>query len=625
VVLVIGGADCRSQVARVLSDVAPVDGRAPEVALRVVGQAGAAVPGGAVERALFVQCPKPGGPDTVTVRWTPPTGAAGVAFPGVQPVNPLGPPPYEFLAVPVSDATDAGAAPSLSVAYAAPAPPQPAAGPAFVDCFTAVTAAGSEYSATFVDDVTGAAPLASAAAAASAAASAAGEYRWWQAEVTLAPAGAFPLDQTLCQEWAGFLQDPSFFVAVRFPESASPGDGRSAPLPLVVPEPGYPVPRVALLAPDMLPSEVFEAALELRPERLGAATAILPPAPGERWMTLGVAGTPPASCPEGLAGAWEVRASLALDLGGTDDSCRECVLEQYYCYDGEQPPFFFGSAAPAPAGVTAASVVRAAGVTCVGPLPLRLAGDAPEPPITIERAGLARTGANALVKIAHSLRAWLAPDETVDVTFATHSATGMPWALYRDAALTDKIEGPVTISGPAQFDFWASTRTPFGFRGPESLTVTATAADPAGSAWTTDHLWAGAWAAPPPAAALAVAAPAAFAGDAVTVSGTLPDGTYRLVVVPNGAWVPGDCYTGEPVAALDVTVSDGTLPPTQVWPAATVGSYDVLALAGACDAPVAALAAGDARVAAAADSSLAAGVVVGERPVPLRRHLRRIP
>ena len=618
-----------------LAQVSPIDGREPEVTVRIGGQAGPVVPGGAVTRSLLVQRPLPGGPDTVTVRWSPPSGAAGIAFPDLQPPNPQGPAPDELAPVPGTAPRDPEAAPALTVAYAAPAPPQPAAGPTFVDCFTAETASGNEYSATFVDTVvgTGTGSLAAAggrSAAAGAVASLVGGYRWWQAAITLAPAGDFPLDETLCGEWGAFLQDPAFFVAIRFPETPAPGDGRSAPLPLVTPEPGFTSPYVELRATDLVPPAVFTAALELRPERIEVATAILPPAAGERWVTLGVAAEPPAVCPEGLTGGWEVHGELAFDFGGDDESCRECVLEQYLCYEGEAPPFFFAEAAQAAGGVSVQSTVRAAGVTCAGPIPLRLAGDPPAPPIALEGAGLGRTGSNALVKLAHTLRAWLAPDEHTDVTLAVESSKGLPWKLYRASALTDQIAGPVTISGPAQFDFWASTRTPFGFRGQESITVTASDAAPAGGeVWTTDHLWAGAWTPPPPPAVLIVDPGAIYAGMPVTVSGTLPDGDYRLVVVPNGAWVPGDCYTGDALAAADVTVVDGTLPPTPVWAAATIGGFDVLALSGACGgaaapaAGAAALAADDAVIVAGDDCSLSAGVEVTERPTPARPPPRR--
>jgi hypothetical protein len=636
VLLVVAGADCRTQVARLHSEAVPVDGLAPEVVVRVVGQAGPAAPGAVVTRAVLVQCPKPGGPDTVAVEWTPPAGATQVSFPDVQPDNPLGPPPYLFTGVAVSDRNDPQAPASLTVAYSAPAPPQPAGGPTFVDCFTAVTPAGNRYGATFEDSEGGGAAVGVAVAddadgparpvAPSAAARSADGYRWWRAALTLAPASGVALDQSLCQEWAAFLQDPGFFLAVRVPATPDAVDVRSAPLPLVVPEPAFAGPRIELRAAQQSPAVVFEAPLELRPEWLGVAGAILPAADGERWVTIGVATAPAAVCPEGLAGDWEVYAELALDLGGADASCSECVLQQYLCYEGAPPPFFFDDPAQN-LGVAAQAAIQRAGVTCAGPIPLRLTADPPAPPITLDGATwLQRMGSSGIMKAAHTLRAWLGADEQVDVTLAVASARRVPWRLYRDANLTDRITEPVTVSGDAQFDFWAAAQMPLGFKGPESIVITASPATPPGTGATAaDHFWAGAWTPPPPAPALAVESASLVSGSPVVAVGSLVNGAYRLVVVPNGAWVPGECYAGDVLGAVDVTVTANTLPPTVVWAAALPGSYDVLALAGECApaVPAAAQAASDARIVTCADCSPEAGVEVTEPPTPLRRHLRR--
>ena len=638
VLLAIAGADCRSRGVQMVSSAALVDGSAPAVAVRITGQAGALSPGGAALRSVFVHCPKPGGPDVVTVRWVPPAGATEVTFPGVQPSNPQGPAPFEFDAVDVTDSGDPLAPPSLAVAYAAPAPPQPTGGAVFVDCFTAALADGNEYSATFEDTVVGSGAITTAAAgtrvapdrqepssvSAALRQQRADGYRWWQAAVTLQPTAAVPLGQALCQEWVAFLQDPSFFVAVRFPATADVADSRSAPLPLVVVDAATTgAPRVELRTAEEPPATVFTAALELRPDRLGVATAVLPVAAGERWMTLGVSPAPPATCAEGFAGTWALYGELALDLGGADDSCRECVLDQYLCYEGSEPPFFFLDAASAAMGVNAAATVQRSGVTCAGPIPLRLAGNPPAPPIAIAGANLQRANTNTLVKLAHTLRAWLASGEEADITLAVSSARGfVPWSLYLDSALQHPIQGPITISGSAQFDFWAAAQLPFGFRGKESLTVAAALAEPPGGSTTAaDHLWVGAWAPPPSPVALVLESGAIYEGAPVRASGSLPDGDYRLVVVPNGAWVPSECYAGStPVAAVDVAVSENTLPTTTVWPAATVGTFDVLALSGQCPLLAGAagvdagLAEGDALIAACADCSAAAGVVVKVRP-----------
>jgi len=637
-VLLLAGADCRSQQAGLAVQATLADGTAPEVGVRAVGQAGAPAPGGPVQRSVFVECPKPGGPDTVSVLWFPPEGATAIGFPDVQPLNPLGPAPFQFDGVPVRDVNDALSAPSLSVTYAAPAPPLPLGGAVFVECFTAVTAAGNRYAASFEDAVTASAPAAPLsqweggpnATGAPFRSQAADPYHLWQLSSTLAPLGDVPLDQALCDDWAAFLQADTFFFAVRVPVVApGVGDARSSPLPIVLPAGGAEAPRLELLASDPPATTLFELPLELRPERLGFAVNALPAVAGERWMTLGVAAVPAVSCPGGLAGAWELLGTLVLDLGGGDTSCSECVVEQYLCYEGGEPPFFLADGGGAV--LHTASTSQGGGITCAGPLPARLAADPPQPPVTLERATLARASANTVVSFAHTLRGWFAPDEQTTVELATASSLGVGWHLYADSGLTQEIGGPVTISGAGQFDFWASTRLPFGVRGPESLEVTATTGDPVTHLAAADHLWIGSWAAPPPAPSLLVGADAIDRGGAVTAAGTLPDGGYRLVVVPDGVYLPGTCYTGEVLAAVDVGVSGNTLPETVVWSSATAGSYDVLALAGACPAAVGAAAAaaglnvGDGVIVAGDDLSTGVGVVVTDPPKPVRRRLRRAP
>jgi hypothetical protein len=614
--LFIVGADCSNQQVGTVSDVQLADGAAPEASVRVVGQSAALTPGGAAQRAVFVQSPKPGGPDTVTVLWYPPAGATSPAFPGLQPVNPLGPPPYQFDAVAVSDVADPQPVASLTVSYAAPAPPQPAGAFTVVDVFTAVTTAGNRYSAAFADAEGAAGGQAVGAAAGAVRAKALlvpVGYSFWAAEQTLTPAGSAPLDQTLCQNWADLLQGGSFFVALRFPvQTPDAADARSVPLPVVLPGSGASAPLLTLRSTQPSSTTVFSAPLELRPDRLGFAENNLPHAAGERWVTVAPSAQPPAICPADLAGEWDLLAAVSFDFGGASSSCSECVVQEYLCYEGSAAPFFFAAGGFAAA---AQSVYQGAGTTCVGPLPLRLIGTPAVPPFAIENAGLARASANSLVTFAHHLRGAQAPDGEAVVELSTTSARGIPWQLYSDSSLTQPIVEPVTISGSAQFDFWAATHLPFGFRGAESLTVTAASTEPTGQqAWTSDHLWSGAWTAPPPAPELHVLAAGVDRDGRIAVSGTLPNGAYRLVVVPNGTYLPGTCYTGAVLAEVHVVVSGATLPPVVVWSGASVGSYDVLALAGTCGS-----AAVDTLIVTGDGLSSAAAVTVG---YGVHRHFR---
>jgi hypothetical protein len=615
--LCVVGANCSNQAVRIVSDARLTSGAAPEVRVRVVGQAVTLVPAADAQRAVFVQAARPGGPDSVTLFWYPPVGATAIAFHDLQPDNPQGPPPYRFSGVAVSDVADAGAAPSVTLSYAAPAPPQPTGAAAVVDVFTAETAAGNRYSASFED--TESAEVAHAASGAGGDSPADGAsslvepaYSYWAATETIDPVADVSADLQLCHDIASLLQGGTFFVALRFPVGSPDGhDARSVPLPVAQPASGSAVPHLDLLTTQPTPATVFSVPLELRPDYLGFAENNLPQASGERWVTLAPTAQPPATCPGDFTGVWELSAGFSLDLGGTPTSCSDCVIQEYFCTQGAAAPFVFASGASA----VAQSVYQGAGTSCVGPVPLRLLGSPAVPPFAVENAGLAHGSANGVVAFAHRLRGLLAPDAEATVDLGTTSSRGVPWRLYSDSGLSRPVTGPVTISGTAEFNFWAAAQLPFGFRGPESVTVSAATADGSGqTAWSADHVWAGAWTAPPAEASLEIAETVVKRGGTITVSGVLPAGAYRLAVVPNGAYLPGTCYTGVVVAAVDVTVSGDTLPATVVWSGASAGSFDVLALAGSCTGGT-----DNARIVTGADLSPAAGVAVD---YVLRTHLR---
>ena len=101
-------------------------------------------------------------------------------------------------------------------------------------------------------------------------------------------------------------------------------------------------------------------------------------------------------------------------------------------------------------------------------------------------------------------------------------------------------------------------------------------------------------------------------GDAVTVTGRAPDGSYCAAIVGNAMWTIGGGAPADALASVEVTASEGVIPTTEVWPAATQGSYDVLLITGRCGAA-------DATIVAASDAGPAAGFDVGafSDPIPL--------
>ena len=101
-------------------------------------------------------------------------------------------------------------------------------------------------------------------------------------------------------------------------------------------------------------------------------------------------------------------------------------------------------------------------------------------------------------------------------------------------------------------------------------------------------------------------------GEAVTVAGRAPDGSYCAAIVVNAVWTIGGGAPASVLASKEVTSSGGVIPLTVVWPAATQGSYDVLLLMGGCGAA-------GATIVAAFDAGPGAGFDVGvfSDPIPL--------
>ncbi len=112
------------------------------------------------------------------------------------------------------------------------------------------------------------------------------------------------------------------------------------------------------------------------------------------------------------------------------------------------------------------------------------------------------------------------------------------------------------------------------------------------------------------APSVAPAARAYRVGEAVTVTGRAPDGSYCAAIVGNAAWTIGAAAPAGALAFADVTSGGGVIPATVVWPAAAAGAYDVLLITGTCGTS-------GGLIVAAFDAGPAAGFDVGAFPDPI--------
>ncbi len=300
------------------------------------------------------------------------------------------------------------------------------------------------------------------------------------------------MDTALCQRVMDFLQEGDVVFALRYPQDPGlqAGVGWREPVAFR----GDDRPLLTLTAGD----EVFaELPLEYRPEWLEFARDNLPAAAGEAWTVLGPQRAPRSACQDGIdLFAWALNLQLHLDLGGRIDPYWDHVLEAYACYRGEGEPVLPGAAAVQ----GGESAVRAEGITCLGPVPIRLTDwfNGPDPPYGVGLGGFRRVDAGDRVEVQARVSSYT--DAAVDLDLSVSSTLGIPWQLYGGdytaPDLGSPITGPVNLPGWETRPIWLVADVPAGTQGLDTthLTAVASGQEPA---WGTYFLQVGPWTAPP--------------------------------------------------------------------------------------------------------------------------------
>ena len=580
-----------------------------------------------------------GAPTVAKVSWWPPKGAADIQFTGLQPNPAPAPPPFVFDNVPVAPPWTTPPEPPIQVSYTGD---DESAGTSGKEHWSVTSPSGETVYTTETTTVTfgqgpGASAVASGAPAVAAVRrSAAAGYSVWRTTVFLKN-DERSMTTELCTELLDAARAGSFFGAARIPgDLLGTGEPDTFTIPLVKRDGESP--HVDLVDYRRPPGQqtVLSIPLELSFERMGQLGEVLPVDEGSVWGALTPAPASDFTCPQGLdipPENWEAVTRVALDFGGDPAACDGCRIDAYGCYEGYADPLgLLSGATAALARAAAASTYQGSGITCVGPVAVRLASEATSP-LVLSGPGMARLEPPGRLVFHHWLENYSSAAART-VTFSLVSSQGLTWRLYRgDPSANQEITGQFTVGGfnaealSAVADVPAlGTALPGGgsvHEGSETLTITATTVGTPGQlTLNTDIAWLGSWTPPPIVPRLQNAAAQVGRGAPVVVSGELAAGNYRLVVVPNGSFAAGECYAGTVVAAVDVVVAGGTLPATTVWGVSAPGGYDVLALVSGCDAAAGATsAAAGTLIVAGDDLSAAAGVTVSTRFSHLRRRI----
>jgi len=310
----------------------------------------------------------------------------------------------------------------------------------------------------------------------------------------------FRVDTGLCQQVVDFLQWNDVVLALRYP--VDPGLLAGTGWRQAVVFRGDDRPTLTLTSgQDVL----MEMPLVSRPEWLEFAMDSLPQAPDEAWAVLGAPTAPRFRCPEDLDEPyWSVDLQMHLDLGGRIDPYWEHIFEVYACYRGQSEPTLEALLAGGGTGLTgtgrSGGPVQADGVTCLGPMPVRLTnwseGATPPYSVTLGVFSIVPGGGN--VQIPGMLMSLT--DDELDITTSLDSSLGIPWSLYHGDSegpdLSRPVEGPITLPGWGYEYLWLVADVPEGMRGLDTTRLSAVAGGHE-AAWNTCFLQVGEWTEPP--------------------------------------------------------------------------------------------------------------------------------
>ena len=432
-------------------------------------------------------------PDKATYKYTPADGASDFKWdPQHPPENPNGPPPYVWRDVPVST--------KINFSFTNSELP---AGTGSKPCTEVLVADHNDGSKSAVSREyrLGAQELLALSGAPLLADAEQDDELWVAGRYV----DIYDITMTtkLCDDWLGLLQSDEAFLAARVPIAAPVVPTESYTIPVVFV--GEQVPHLRLLEWGD-PTPVMTAPAELRPERFAFANSVLPDAPGESYVALGLA-PEPLACPANLdieADGWGLLGITYLDLRSQPNNCQGCTLPTYYCYEGQELPAidplpqFTGSALTLAraAGLTA---YQGEGITCMGPHFLTLL-ESPEWELSGASAGWFTP--TAPISFHHYIYNWSGPPQEVLTCNLTLSSTlGSDWGLY-EGDMNGPVEPLTEIALPLQVDefsrhFWVIAEPESPQPGAHNLVLSASCQGFSDEQTVSDIFWIGDWIAPP--------------------------------------------------------------------------------------------------------------------------------
>ena len=176
----------------------------------------------------------------------------------------------------------------------------------------------------------------------------------------------YKLEQEDCEQWMTLWKEEKLFWAINIPDQSTIFIDSHNP---------------ALMELHSTESGKTETISQINLQKTAAhqtwISQNLPQTAGTHWTILTGDSATASACREGstAAGKWNVHINYLLDSGGGQDDGLNSQTSEYYCYKGEEAPFFFSKNSMAQALFKLQASQQDEAITCMGPMDVNIAED----------------------------------------------------------------------------------------------------------------------------------------------------------------------------------------------------------------------------------------------------------
>ena len=321
------------------------------------------------------------------------------------------------------------------------------------------------------------------------------------------------ITEAIWNHWLGLAPAGTPFIGIQFPLGSLHTDSNGYRLPVLYND-DY-APQLTLIDYTQRPSQVvYTQTLVYQPEYIDLLNRAFPGNDDLYWVALGLAGDADVNPPSGLdiaAGDWEAHLSIWLDLQSTGT---ELLDEEIYLYGGFEGDGISASALERTALDTALATTgtsthlfQGLGVTIVGPVPMRLrsaysSSEPLKPAVQLGHGNSVSVAPGQRISFTHSIANL--SGGLVQVQLAVNTDLGSDVGLYAGewggpTLPLEPLANPLPLAAHDEVHVWLIGQAPAAAQGIEAWEMTASvASEPNETTTVTDLIWVGDWMTPVP-------------------------------------------------------------------------------------------------------------------------------